>query len=207
MFDVPSDAAERTSGQLMRELARYDSLRRAARPYGGGRLTPKQREEQQIAANAIVSSMTIVEDFTVVALQERIAREFSGHVMHDETLKSVSKGLENSWNDRLEYLQKWFVESPNPTGPIVQVQVFIQLRNSIVHGRGGLTRRQLGGKDSGKSLLARYRQIEVSESGGLLMIPPRCVVLGVRRSREFVLELDAITARSELRASAASRCG
>lgn len=95
-----------------------------------------------------------------------------------------------NWDARLKWLWRGF-EIPNGTTQVQEVRTLVELRNSIVHGGGNLTRMQTGSLNKQLALEYRYRhQLDVTTEGGRLDFGSKTRIRAIEIAREFVFHID-----------------
>jgi hypothetical protein len=167
----------------MRELGDYRlrSLAAAIAPRGR-RVRGHRTQGRSPAYNTIIAVVSIVEEFTIATLAARLDNLFdtTTRVM-SAAHRAMLRDIEGQWAERTKATRQWF-----DLAVIVEYDellAFVEARNSIAHGLGRLTRRQLA-DDGGKAILNKLVKVGVTDAGGTLVIDraavERCVTAATK---------------------------
>jgi hypothetical protein len=141
-----------------------------------GRLKPLSAVVLDHRHSAIVNMISVFEDFAVAALKRRVDDVLAASDALTDTARDLTRvRIENGWDARRRLAVDWFGFKPREFQPFLGVEAFIEARNSIAHGLGSLTRRQLS-KDRGVSTKAKLLSVGIDVKGTRLDIPDRSVL-------------------------------
>lgn len=193
---VPSARGEQAAALIMRELAEYRVRAVVAGARSNGRLLARRTASTGLPAGygSVVSIVSIVEEFFVSSLHLRVSAAFDvTSRLIEDAQSEVLKEVDSTWPRRQTAAKNWYGIDGSTVSSYTRFMAFVEARNSITHGLGRLTRRQLA-NDGGKQTLSRLAAVGIAQFGGRLVIEGATVVSCAQAARDTVVWCDeAIT--------------
>jgi len=192
--NVESLECEIAMRRLMLELGEFKSI---ARSTDTMRVATILRGEApwQYSHRTLVAMVAIVEEFVIQRMSSVIDSKSSPSdpIITDALGLSLDR-IDQNWAYRVQYAKKWFKLDLAKNDSYLGFQSFVEVRNSIIHGGGRLTRRQTG-NDGGRQNALRLKKIGIEIHGDQLMIDASAIQHCFDCSRALVSVFDSNTKR------------
>lgn len=172
MRSVPSSSAEQSMAMVMRELVEYRRrLQRSDKSPVGRMVTPRLASTTLSPTfGAVVSMVSIAEEFFGSTLRSKIEDSFDTITrMYSDARRDALKKIDTNWEGRLGLGKRWFGVDTSAEVSFLELMAFVEARNSITHGLGKLTQRQLS-PDGGKKVIEQLATVNIPVIGGRIFI-------------------------------------
>jgi hypothetical protein len=189
---TPSVDCEQASRTLMAELASYRIRRLAENQRFHHRMGSHSGLFGAVPAaySTVITVVSVAENFIATTLQTAVEDAFNvtSRILQDARDRAWDD-LDGTWPKRRDQSKRWFGIDFQAEDCLRKLLIFIDVRNSVAHGIGRLTRKQLG-NDKGASIRTAMTGIGIDFRGELLQIDDSVVELCVTTCRESVLWFD-----------------
>ena len=183
--------AELAASSVMHELASYRLRRKSESRRRIGRMSLLRTGSGSLPLeySAIVTTISIAEGFFAATLQTRVEDAFdtTTQLMLDAQ-RDASRTMDSNWDDRLKRARRWFGIDSTSEQSVIEMLAFVEARNSIVHGVGRLTRRQMS--DGGAKVTTQLTSVGVPVVGGALRLDEVAANRCARQCAEAIRWLD-----------------
>jgi hypothetical protein len=197
MKTLCSDAAELAANAPMTELANFRIRSKHEVVEVSGRVRGSLHGSMPLSYSTTVGMVAITEGFVAAVLRAKVEATLTATSrITQDAQRDALQGVDSTWDSRLKYAKRWFGIDGASEGCIKNLLAFAEARNSIVHGMGRLTRRQLA-DDSGKATIAQLGSVGILVQASQVIINDVAVTRCAEDCRRAVLWMDEACRRTE----------
>jgi hypothetical protein len=140
--------------------------------------------------SAVLRIVSIAEEYSRMCLMETVeARLPSNMYLVTKLWSRAAQDVDVTWEKQCQAWAEWFGVRVAAATEYKRLEPFISLRNTIAHGLGHLTRRQIG-RDGGRALLESYRRAGIPFSGYQVLVNESCVERNALAAVDYIAWLD-----------------
>lgn len=149
-------------------------------------------QDSEMSAHAAIGSMVAsAEHYSVAVTMDKLHSTLPAQPrLAADALTELDKRIESRWPERVGAWRTWFGVDANASVDFRRLLAFVEARNSILHGRGRLTRQQLG-SDAGRSVIDKLVSVDVQVILGRIKVDAQAVNTCALVAKGAMLWLDA----------------
>jgi hypothetical protein len=135
--------------------------------------------------------VSIIEEFVVARIKEIIeSRRDEEDRITSDALEVYSNRIEQNWDNRIKVAKDWLNLDLKRESCFVDFQTFVEVRNSVVHGNGMLTRRQSENEESRTRLVDRLKSVDVEVQTNYVQFGVGAIEVCAESGRDFIELFD-----------------